>query len=296
MKIVILSRSTQLYSTRSLVMAGRRRGHYMIVLDHMNCDLITKNGKIDISYNGIKIKGVSAIIPRIGASATTHGSFVIRQFMNRGVFSTLTPESLMKARNKYTSLQILSFSGVPVPMSLLASNSESIGPLIDSLGAPPYIIKLLNSTHGLGVLIAETKSQAIALTNAFSAMREQVLIQEFISESKGRDIRAFVVGDKVVAAMERVAQEGEFRSNLHRGGAGYSVKLTVEEEQIALKCCKLMGLSIAGVDILRSDRGPLVLEVNASPGLEGIESVTGIDIAGQIIRYIETKVKHSYPF
>ncbi len=268
----------------------------MIVLDHMNCDLTTQNGYIDISYNGIQIKGISAIIPRIGASATTHGSLVIRQFMNRGVYSTLTPEALMSARNKFTSLQILSHNGIPVPRSILSSNADSIGPLLDRMGEPPYIIKLLNSTHGLGVLIAESKRQAESLVSAFNGMRQQVLVQEFVKESRGRDIRAFVVGNKVVAAMERVAQDGEFRSNLHRGGSGHIVELTELEEETALKSCSLMGLSIAGVDILRSDRGPLVLEVNASPGLEGIESVTGIDIAGQIIRFVEGRVKHAYPF
>lgn len=296
MKIVVLSRSSQLYSTRSIVMAGRRRGHYMIVLDHMNCDLSTARNQNEIFYNGHKIKGISAIIPRIGASATTYGSLVIRQFMNRGIYSSLTPQALMSARNKFTSLQILAFHGIPIPRSILSSSAESTRVLLDKMGDPPYIIKLLNSTHGLGVLIADSKEQAESLSDAFSAMRQQVLIQEFIKESSGRDIRAFVVGNKVVASMERVAQEGEFRSNLHRGGSGHSVRLTKHEEETAIKCCKLMGLSIAGVDILRSERGPLVIEVNASPGLEGIESVTGIDIASEIIRFVETKVKYAYPF
>ncbi len=296
MKIVVLSRNTQLYSTRSIVMAGRRRGHYMIVLDHMNCDLLTRNGEIEIYYNGFQVKGISAIIPRIGTSSTNMGALVIRQFMNRGVYSTLTPDALLSARNKFASLQILSYHGIGVPLSILSSTSENVESLIGKMGSPPYIVKLLKSTHGLGVLIAETKEQAVSLSSAFSSMGQEVLIQEFIEESRGRDIRAFVVGNKVVAAMERVARDGEFRSNLHRGGSGRAVKLTPLEEQTAIKSCKLMGLAIAGVDILRSDKGPLVLEVNASPGLEGIEGVTGVDIAGDIIRLVESKIKHAYPF
>lgn len=296
MKIVILSRSTELYSTRSIIKAGRRRGHYMIVLDHMNCDLYTHRGKMDIYYDGFRVKGISAIIPRIGTSSTRHGSLVIRHFMNRGVYSTLEPDALLKARNKFACLQILAFNGISVPMSILSYNFDSTISLKDKLGDPPYIIKLLKSTHGLGVLKADTEQQAQALANAFSDLRQKVLIQEFISESSGRDIRAFVVGDRVVAAMERVAREGEFRSNLHRGGVGYAVELTEDEEKIAINSCKLMGLAIAGVDILRSHSGPLIIEINASPGLEGIESAAGIDIAGEIIRFVERKVKHIYPF
>lgn len=268
----------------------------MIVLDHMNCDLVVDNEQIEVYYDGFKVKGISAIIPRIGTSATTHGALVIRQFLIKDVYTTLKPGALLSARNKFASLQILSQHGIPVPLSILSSNFNSTQALVDRIGTPPYIVKLLKSTHGLGVLKAETEEQAHSLSNAFSGLNQQVLIQEFIKESSGRDIRAFVVGNRVVAAMERIAQEGEFRSNLHRGGSGHSVNLSERERKSAIEACKLMGLSIAGVDILRSDNGPLILEINASPGLEGIESVTGVDIASQIIRFVEKKVKHSHQF
>ena len=290
MKIVVLSRGPHLYSTQSIVRAARRKGHYVVVIDHMYCDLVNEKGEIEIFYEGRKIKGVSAIIPRIGSSATSYGALVIRHFQHRGVYSTVKPEALLKARNKFASLQILAFNGVQVPKSILSSKAYQLDELFDELRDPPYIIKMLKSTHGLGVLKGDTKDQAIQLVEAFSNMKQKFLMQEFIEESKGTDIRAFVVGGKVVASMKRTAPEGEFRSNLHRGGRGIPVSLSEEEERTAIRSAELMGLSIAGVDMLQSSRGPLILEVNSSPGLEGIEKTTGKDIASTVINYVAKAV------
>ncbi len=287
MNILILSRNVNLYSTSSLLRAGRNLGHTVKVVDHMQCDVMTGKDKQEVYYRQYPFQLVDAIIPRIGASATSYGAIIIRQFMLKGVISTLTPTALLQSRNKFASLQLLAANDIATPKTLISAYGVSGQEIHDALGAPPYIIKTLRSTHGEGVYKADSVGQAQRLLGSFMRSQQQVIIQEFIKEAVGEDIRVLVVGGKVVASMRRVAAAGEFRSNLHRGGSGYRVQLSEEEQVVALKAAEVMGLSVAGIDMLRSKRGPLVLEVNASPGLEGIEGVTGVDVAGHIIKMIE---------
>jgi ribosomal protein S6--L-glutamate ligase len=262
----------------------------MRVLDHMQCDIHIETNRPKIIYKGQEISQVDAIIPRIGSSATTYGAAVIRQFENMGVFSTLHSEPLLKARDKLSCLQILAANGIGVPKSLVSNNYFSISEMVEEIGSLPAIIKMINGTHGMGVILAETKSNAESIMEAFYKSREKVMVQEYIKEAKGADIRVFIVNREIVGVMKRQAQEGEFRSNLHRGGTSSVVSLSGHEAEIALKCVDILGLKIAGVDMLRSSRGPLILEVNASPGLEGIENTTRKDIAGKIISYVEKNV------
>ena len=290
MNIIILSRNPSLYSTTSLLRAARRRHHYARVLDHMQCDIYIESGKPKIMYQGQEIRNVDAIIPRIGSSATTYGAAVIRQFESQGVFSTLNSEPLLRARDKLSCLQILASSGIGVPKSLVSNNYFSISNMIDEIGSLPTIIKMINGTHGLGVILAESKSNAESIMEAFYKAKQKVMVQEFIKEAKGSDIRVFIVNGEIVGVMKRQAREGEFRSNLHRGASSSIIALSGEEAEVARQSVKLLGLKVAGVDMLQSSRGPLVLEVNASPGLEGIETTTGKDIAGKVIRFIEKKL------
>ncbi len=291
MNIVILSRSAALYSTQSLYRAATMKGHFVQIIDHMYCDLLVKNGKSKVFYNGYELQGIHAIIPRIGATATEYGSYVIRQFENMGVYSVLKPDSLQKARNKFTCLQILAKNGIPIPDTATTNYTEDLDVFLDLFQEHPVIIKLLSSTHGEGVIKSDTPEVSATLMEAFLNLKHKVLVQEFIKESSGTDIRAFVVGDKVVAAMERRAVEGEFRSNLHRGGSSKSIRLTNEEVSIAKKSARILGLQVAGVDILRSNKGSMVIEVNASPGLEGIETTTNVNIARSIISLVERNSK-----
>lgn len=291
MNILILSRNPSLYSTESLYKAAYRRKHRVSVIDHMHCDIYIETGNPRIVYMGKQIDRADAIIPRIGFTATFHGAAIIRQFESMGVFTTLGSQPLLSARDKLSCLQILSSAGLKVPKTIVSDNYYSIAEMVGQIERYPVIIKLLNGTHGLGVILAENRSNAESILEAFYSAKQKVMIQEFISESKGADIRAFVVNGKIAGAMKRQAVAGEFRSNLHRGASATPYRLNDQEFEVALKAVKILGLKIAGVDLLQSDRGPLILEVNASPGLEGIETVTKRDISGRIISFIEEKVK-----
>ncbi|GIV32002.1 MAG: putative alpha-L-glutamate ligase [Saprospiraceae bacterium] len=282
--IAILSRGAGLYSTQRLFQAARQRGFYVRIIDHQQCHLFIEEQQPQIWYDGERLTGVDAVIPRIGASVTDYGAAVIRHFELMGVYTATRSEALLMARDKLKCLQYLSAHGVPVPRTFIAGSPDAVPYLVEKLGGAPVVIKLLESTHGVGVILAESLQTAVSLAEVFARLEQPIILQEYIRESGGTDVRAFVVGRKVVASMLRVAAPGEFRSNLHRGATGHPTKLSPKEENLVLKATRLMGLQIAGVDLLRSARGPLVIEVNASPGLEGIETATGIDIAGAIIR------------
>lgn len=287
MKIVILSRDTKLYSTQRLVEVGKKRGHDMQVLDHTKCDLVIEKRKPAVVYRHELVTGVDAIIPRIGASVTFYGTAVVRQFEMMKVFTVTGSEALVRSRDKLRSLQVLSSAKLGLPKTVFTNYSRDVKKIIEQVGGAPLIIKLLEGTQGLGVVLAETDQAAESVLEAFNGLQARVIVQEFIKEANGADIRAFVVDGVVVGAMKRQGKEGEFRSNLHRGGTAEVIELSEEEENAALKATKTMGLGVAGVDMLKSKRGPLILEVNSSPGLEGIERATGQDIAKSIIRYIE---------
>lgn len=293
MNIVILSRNPALYSTQSLVTAARKRNHFVRVFDHMKCDIVIEDNRPCIYYHGQMIKNVQAVIPRIGNSATAYGSSVIRQFELMKVFTTLKADPLLKARDKISCMQILSANGIRVPKSTISNNIMSNSQMIDEVGPMPIVIKLVNGTHGLGVILAEEKKIAESIVEAFYATKQKVFLQQFIAEAKGADVRVFVVNNEIVGVMKRQAMAGEFRSNLHRGATSERIQLTEEEMKVARKAARVMGLSVAGVDMLQTSRGPLVLEVNASPGLEGIETTTGNDIAGKIIKYIEKNYNYT---
>ncbi|MEQ1733442.1 MAG: 30S ribosomal protein S6--L-glutamate ligase [Bacteroidia bacterium] len=287
MKIVVLSRNAKLYSTRRIIEAGEQRGHEMIVVDHLKCVLVIEKGHPAILYRGKHIENIDAIIPRIGASVTFYGAAVVRQFEQMKVFSTLESQALVRSRDKLRSLQLLSQANVGMPKTAFASTSSDIDSLLGAVGGAPAIIKLLEGTQGIGVVLAETYKSAKSMIEAFMDLDANILVQEFIKEAAGADIRAFVVDGQIVGAMRRQGAEGEFRSNLHRGGTSQVIELSIEEKRTALKACKKLGLNIAGVDMLQSSRGPLVMEVNSSPGLEGIENATKVDIASKIIEYVE---------
>ena len=254
------------------------------------CDILIERKNPQVIYGGEAITGIDAIIPRIGASVTFYGTAVVRQFEMMKVFTTTESQALVRSRDKLRSMQILTRSGVGIPKTVFTNYSKDVGSIVDNVGGAPCIIKLLEGTQGLGVVLAETKKAAVAVCEAFNSLKARVIVQEFIKESRGIDIRAFVVDGRVVGAMKRTGKEGEFRSNLHRGGTAELITLTHEEEVTAIKAAKALGLHVAGVDLLQSDRGPLVIEVNSSPGLEGIEKATGEDIAGEIVKFIERNV------
>ncbi|MFU8811347.1 MAG: 30S ribosomal protein S6--L-glutamate ligase [Balneolaceae bacterium] len=289
--IVILSRNKSLYSTRRLVEAAELRGHTTTVLDHLKCDIVIEKDHPAIYHKGEKIDNADAVIPRIGASVTFYGASVVRQFEMMGVPTVIESQALTRSRDKLRSLQILARSGVGLPKTVFTNYSKETKKIIDSVGGTPLIVKLLEGTQGYGVVLAPTRKAAESIIEAFHSMKARVIVQEFIEEAKGADIRAFVIGKKVVGAMKRQGKEGEFRSNLHQGGSGSLIKLSKEERQAALTAASAMGLSVAGVDMLQSGRGPLVLEVNSSPGLEGIERTTNKDIATGIISYVEELVQ-----
>jgi ribosomal protein S6--L-glutamate ligase len=290
MKIVVLSRNPHLYSTSRIVEAGEKRGHEMLVLDHTKCDLLIEKRKPQVLYKGKPLEGVDAIIPRIGASVTFYGAAVVRQFEMMKVFTATESQALVRSRDKLRSLQILARAGLGLPKTAFTNYSKDVKTVIKNVGGAPCVIKLLEGTQGVGVVLAENHNAAESVIEAFNGLKARVIIQEFIKEAGGADIRAFVVDGVVVGAMKRQAKEGEFRSNLHRGGSAQVIELTDEEENAALKAAKVLGLGIAGVDMLQSKKGPLIMEVNSSPGLEGIEGATGKDIANTIIRYIERHV------
>ena len=285
MKLAILSREPSSYSTQRLVEAATACGHEAVVVDHMRCNLVLEKGKPGIIYKGKVLEGIDAIIPRIGASVTFYGTAVVRQFEMMKVRTAIDSQAIVRSRDKLRSMQILSRAGVGMPKTAFTNNSADVPAMIRQVGGAPVIIKLLEGTQGLGVVLAESEKAAQSVIEAFHNLKARIIVQEFIAESKGADLRAFVVDGEIVGAMKRQGQEGEFRSNLHRGGSGTLVKLTRAEKAAALLAAKALGLGIAGVDMLQSKRGPLVLEVNSSPGLEGIEKATGQDIAGRIIEY-----------
>ncbi|EAQ48240.1 MULTISPECIES: 30S ribosomal protein S6--L-glutamate ligase [Leeuwenhoekiella] len=287
MNLKILSRNSNLYSTARLIEAAKKRKHNVEVIDPLKCDLIIEKKKPSVYYKGRYLSDTEAIIPRIGASITYYGTAVVRQFEMMGCFTTTESQALVRSRDKLRSLQILSRARLGLPKTVFTNYSRDVEEIIDHVGGAPLIIKLLEGTQGLGVVLAETKNAAESVIEAFNGLQARVIVQEFIKEAKGADIRAFVIDGQVVGAMKRQGKEGEFRSNLHRGGTAEVITLSDEEENAAIKAAKAMGLGVAGVDMLQSARGPLILEVNSSPGLEGIEKATGKDIAKSIIRYIE---------
>lgn len=287
MKIAVLSTNKQLYSTQRLVEAAAQRGHECIVMDHTKCYVGIQQGKPSIHYKGQEITDIDAIIPRIGASVTFYGSAIVRQFEVMDVISANQSQAITRSRDKLRCMQILSGAGLGLPITGFARMASDVDDLINMVGGAPLVIKLLEGTQGIGVVLAETKKAASSVIEAFYGLGNNILIQEYIKEAKGTDIRAFVVDGKVVGAMKRTAKEGEFRSNLHRGGTAEIVKLTRKERETAVAAARAMGLTIAGVDMLPSTRGPLILEVNSSPGLEGIEKATSKDIASEVIKYLE---------
>jgi ribosomal protein S6--L-glutamate ligase len=294
MRIAILSRNGNLYSTNRIVEAGQKRGHEMKVIDHQKCVLVIESNNPRIIYKGVELEKFDAVIPRIGASVTFYGAAVVRQFEQMHVFSTVESQALVRSRDKLRSLQLMAKAGIGMPKTAFASSPKDIDAVIKEVGGAPVVIKLLEGTQGIGVILAETHNSAKSVIEAFLDVEVNILVQEFIKEAKGADIRAFIVDGKIVGAMRRQGAEGDFRSNLHRGGKASLVELTAEEKATAIKAVKKMGLAIAGVDMLQGARGPLVMEVNSSPGLEGIEAATGEDIAGKIIEYIERNEFHAH--
>lgn len=291
MNIIILSRNKNLYSTKRLVEAGEARGHNIQVIDHLKCSIIIEKQNPTLFFEGHKLANIDAIIPRIGSSVTYYGAAVIRQFEMQNVLTTVSSQSLVRSRDKLRSMQLLSTAGLGMPKTAFTNFSNDSDAIIKQVGGVPLIIKLLEGTQGLGVVLAETKKAAASVIEAFNGLKARVIVQEFIAEAKGADLRAFVVNGEVVGAMKRQGKEGEFRSNLHRGGKADIVELSEEEKHAAIVATKTLGLKVAGVDMLQSDRGPLILEVNSSPGLKGIEQATHFDIAGKIIEFIEISKK-----
>jgi len=291
MKIAVLSRNPKLYSTRRLVEAAKLRDHDVSVYDHLRCYMNITSMRPSIRYKGEKLEGFDAVIPRIGASVTFYGAAVLRQFEMMGVYPLNESVAISRSRDKLRSVQLLARKGIGLPVTGFARNPDDIGDLLNSVGGDQFVIKLLEGTQGIGVVLAENRKAAESVIEAFFGLNANILVQEFIKEAGGADIRCFVVGDKVVAAMKRQGREGEFRSNLHRGGSAEVVRITPEERSTAVRAASIMGLNVAGVDLLRSNHGPVVMEVNSSPGLEGIERATGKDIASMIIQFIEKNAK-----
>ncbi|MFP4103374.1 30S ribosomal protein S6--L-glutamate ligase [Coleofasciculus sp.] len=287
MKIAILSQDASLYSTRRLKEAGEARGHDMRVINYLRCYMNITSHKPKVVYQGKVLEELDAIIPRIGASKTFYGTAVVRQFEVMGVFTANESQAISRSRDKLRCLQILSREGVGLPVTGFANSTQDIDGLIEIVGGAPLVIKLLEGTQGIGVVLAETHQAAKSVIEAFRGLDANILVQEFIKEAGGMDIRCFVIDNKVVASMKRQGAPGEFRSNLHRGGEAEQIKLTPEERSTAVRAAKAMGLRVAGVDLLRSNHGPVVMEVNSSPGLEGIENATGVDVAGKIIEFLQ---------
>ena len=291
MRIAVLSRNPNLYSTKRLVEAGQARGHQVDIINTMLCYMdITKSRPV-VRYEGEELPYYDAVIPRIGASVTFYGTSVVRQFEMMGTFSVNESVAISRSRDKLRSLQLLARKGVGLPRTGFASKSTNTKDLIKTVGGAPLVIKLLEGTQGIGVVLAENDKSAESIIQAFMGLKANILVQEFIEEAGGADIRCFVVGDKVVAAMKRQGAEGEFRSNLHRGGSATLVKLSKEERATAVTAAKVMGLGMCGVDLLQSNNGPVVMEVNSTPGLEGIENATGKDVAGLVYAHIEKNAK-----
>lgn len=291
MKIAILSRGANLYSTQRLKEAAEQRGHEVDVIDTLRCYMNIVSNKPSIHYLGKELPHYDAVIPRIGASITFYGCAVVRQFEMMGAFTLNSSLGITRSRDKLRALQLLSRKGLGLPVTGFARSVNDINDSIDMIGGPPLVVKLLEGTQGIGVVLVENKKAARSVVEAFLGLEANIMLQEYIHESNGADIRCIVVGNKVVAAMKRQAAPGEFRSNLHRGGTAELIKTTKEEREVAIKATKVMNLRVAGVDMLRSARGPLIMEVNSSPGLQGIEAATKIDMASTIINYLEAHAK-----
>lgn len=289
MKIAILSRNAKLYSTARLVEAAQARGHEVRVLDVLRCYMNITSHNPSIHYRGEDLTGFDAVIPRIGASVTFYGTAVLRQFEMMNVFPLNESVAISRSRDKLRSIQLLARKGIGLPVTGFAHNPDDIEDLISQVGGAPLVIKLLQGTQGIGVVLAETHNAAESVIQAFMGLNANIMVQEFIKEANGSDIRCFVIGDKVVAAMKRQAANGEFRSNLHRGGSASLIRLTPEERSTAVRAAKIMGLNVCGVDMLRSNHGPVIMEVNSSPGLKGIELASQKDIADLIIQFIEKR-------
>jgi ribosomal protein S6--L-glutamate ligase len=287
MNIAILSRDASLYSTERLREAGEARDHDVRVIDYLRCYMNVAARQPRVYYQGRELDRFDAVIPRIGATHTVYGTAVVRQFELIGTFPANPSQAIARARDKLRALQVLATNNIPQPVTGYAHSTKDIDGLLDTVGGAPVVVKLLESSQGIGVVLAETKRAAEAVIAAFRQLDANILVQEYIKEAGGSDIRAFVVGGRVVASIRRTGAAGEFRSNLHRGGTAEPVKVTPEERSIAVRASRTLGLNVAGVDILRSNHGPVVVEVNATPGLEGVETATGVDVAGRIIEFLE---------
>ena len=295
MKLGILSRNAKLYSTQRLVQAARDKGHTVRVLDPLRCYMKIAPGKFQINYKSKPLTGIDAIIPRIGASVTRYGTAVLRQFELMGAYTPNSSDAILRARDKLRCHQLLAGEGIGLPVTVFGDNPDDTTDLLGLLGKPPHVIKLNEGSQGAGVILAEHLSASRSVVEALRGLYANFLVQQFIAEAKGGDIRCFVVGDEVVAAMHRQATAGEFRSNLHRGGEASKIRISDAERQTALRAARVLGLEIAGVDLLRSNKGPLVLEVNSSPGLEGIEGTTGVDVAERIIAHVAARAAPKRP-
>jgi ribosomal protein S6--L-glutamate ligase len=291
MKIALLTRNPKLYSHQRLIETATARGHEIVPIDYLRCYMNITSRKPELRFMGAKLEGFDAVIPRIAASHTFYGLAVLRQFEMMGVYPLNESVAIGRSRDKLRSLQILARDGVGLPVTAFANNTGRTDDILEMVGGAPVVIKLLEGTQGIGVVLGETYKSAKSVIEAFHGANINILVQEFIKEAEGSDIRAFVVGRKIVAAMERKGPEGDFRSNLHRGGTAKMVQLTAAEKSAALKASKSMGLNVAGVDLLRSSHGPVVMEVNSSPGLEGIEGASNVDVAGAIITFLEKNFK-----
>lgn len=291
MNLLMMARNPNLYSHKRLVEAAEQRGHEIQIVDTLKCYMNIASHRPDVRYRGEVLKNIDAVIPRIGASITFYGLAVLRQFEMMGVYPLNESVSIGRSRDKLRSTQILARKGIGLPVTAFAHTTGQAEDLIDLVGGAPCVIKLLEGTQGIGVVLGETKGAAKSMIEAFGGLKANILVQEFIKEAGGSDIRAFVIGGKVIAAMQRTGAEGDFRSNIHRGGTAKTIRITPEERSTAVRAAKALGLNVCGVDMLRANHGPVVMEVNSSPGLEGIEGATGKDIAGMIIEFIEKNAK-----
>ncbi|MEI7368025.1 30S ribosomal protein S6--L-glutamate ligase [Pectobacterium sp. 1950-15] len=294
MKIAILSRDGALYSCKRLREAAEARKHSVEIIDPLSCYMNINSAAPSVHYRGRRLDKYDAVIPRIGSQITFYGTAVLRQFEMLGSYPLNNSVAVIRARDKLHSLQLLAREGIDLPITGFAHSPDDTGDLIAMVGGAPLVVKLVEGTQGIGVVLAETRQASESVIDAFRGLNAHILVQEYVREAQGKDIRCLVIGNRVVAAIERQAKAGEFRSNLHRGGSANNVKITAQERAIAIKATKTLGLNVAGVDILRADRGPLVMEVNASPGLEGIETTTGFDIAGMMIEFIEQNTQRRF--
>ncbi|MBD9468812.1 30S ribosomal protein S6--L-glutamate ligase [Pseudoxanthomonas sp. PXM01] len=291
MKLAILSRNGKLYSTRRLVEAARQRGHTVRVLDPLRCYMRISSGGFQLRYKGRSLAGYDAVIPRIGASITRYGTAVLRQFELMGTYSPNPSDAILRARDKLRAHQLLAAQGIDLPVTVFGDNPDDTADLLSMLGPPPHVIKLNEGAQGAGVMLTEKPSASRSVVEALRGLYASFVVQEFIGEAEGADLRCLVVGDEVVASMRRQAPEGDFRSNLHRGGTALLAEATEEERAVAIRAARVLGLGVAGVDLIRAQRGPLVLEVNSTPGLEGIEGVCGVDVAGRIVDYLAARAE-----